>query len=91
MTISSLHSLLIYFRNQVVSARGDRNAETLRDLESFNRVFLKFAYANEDVVLAKILESIEDSFRDTHHGVEWKSSIPTEEEISTLLAGSRRT
>jgi len=81
----SIYLLLIYLRQQTLTAREQGDTARTRDLEAFNRVFLEAAHSTNDVVLAAVLENFEDAFRDTHLGVEWKSSIPSEEEIGPLL------
>jgi hypothetical protein len=80
----SIGDLLVFTRGQLMQAREARDEAALQTLATFNEFFLRAAYSYEDVEAAKILEAFEDSIRDSFHQVEWKSTIPSEDEIRAL-------
>jgi hypothetical protein len=81
----SLADLLIYIRTQLLDAKAAHDDKTLEYLGKALDVIQEFAYQKQDKKIALITEDFTDAIRDYFMGVEWKSTIPSEDEIRQLL------
>ncbi|HRF51033.1 MAG TPA: hypothetical protein PLC98_25605 [Anaerolineales bacterium] len=87
-----INDILTDLRQQLLAARNiadtDAKSRAAGLILDVCGVLVESAYRVDDRPVAGILEQLLDSARDTIHGVEWKSTIPTEDDIrkATLRA-----
>lgn len=77
----------IYFlRQRLLDARQGRDrAECLRLKNAFS-LLVEASYEHQNPEVTRILVDLEDSARDSVMGVDWKSTIPPEEEIRAVFS-----
>jgi len=80
----SIVDLLLYIHSQFLKARAEKDAEALRDIWGAIDLFVEVAYQTKDKEVAGVLEDIGDSIRDALMNEEWKSNVPTEEQIKAI-------
>lgn len=80
----TIGDLLFYFRRRLIELRSEANQDELRKLWSSINEVLAAAYELNDRETAALLEEMSDAIRDSLMGVEWKSTIPSEETIRAL-------
>lgn len=76
--------LLCYLRQELLKARADKDQEKLRKIWGAIDIFLESAYQSKDARVGSLLEDMGDSIRDSLMDVEWKSTIPSTEDIESL-------
>ena len=73
--------ILVSLRHQFLTLRAEKNLDGLRGLwDTLNRL-LDIAWERHDPEVPKILVYLGDAIRDSLGGVEWKSEIPSLEDI----------
>jgi hypothetical protein len=77
--------IFLYLRQRLLSAREQKDINTLMQIGSVSDILLDLAYTKNSREVGAILENFESAVRDSIQGVEWKSIIPTEEEIQKAL------
>ena len=80
----SIADLLCHLREQLLRARAKQDHDALGELWKVVDGVLDAAYQCRDREVAALLEDLGDSIRDSLMGVEWKSNIPSVEEIRRL-------
>ena len=73
--------LLKHLRQKLIEARKDKNEKLLVELGHAFDLIEEAALEAKDAKLAAIAEEMQSSVRDTFMGAEWKSSIPSDDEI----------
>jgi hypothetical protein len=78
--------IFLYLRQRLLNARDQNDLDTLRTLATVFDMLWDLAVdkKNQGRILG-VLENLENSAYDTIQGVGWKSIIPTEEEIKSVL------
>lgn len=76
--------LLSYFRRRLIDLRKEANHDELRKLWSSINEVLAAAYEGNHRDVAALLEEMGDAIRDSLMGVDWKSTIPSDESIRAL-------
>lgn len=74
--------LLCYLRQSLIDARKENNTRLLTELGNAFDLIEAAAFEVRDKKCATIVEAMRDSVRDTFMGSEWKSNIPSIEEIN---------
>lgn len=77
----TLKDLLIEFRFQFIQAIKEKDAH---EVSIYGRIFAtieELAQEKGDIVIYKLAMDFHDASVDYMHGVEWKSTIPTVEDI----------
>ena len=77
--------IFLYLRQRLLSAREQKDINTLMQIGSVSDILLDLAYTKNSREVGAILENFESAVRDSIQGVDWKSIIPTEEEIYLAL------
>lgn len=76
--------LLCHLSRRLSELRASADHDQLRKVWSAITEILDAAYRCEDQTTASLLEEMGDAVRDSLMGVEWKSTIPSEEAIREL-------
>src|SRR5215207_2052454 len=78
--------ILLGLRQHLLDARQQNDMDTLQNLAVFLNLIWEIA-AKRDIQgrIFRILEDLERSAWDSTHGISWKSTIPSEEEIISAL------
>lgn len=80
----NIADLLCYLREQFLTARTAQDHDALIELSKVVDSVLEAAYQSRDREVAALLQEFEASIRDSLTRVEWKSTIPTVEDIRRL-------
>lgn len=83
--ITSL-DIFFYFRQRLLDAQAQKDIDTLRNLAIVFDMLWDLADKKKiQGGIFRILENLENSAQDSVEGVDWKSIIPSEEEIKSVL------
>jgi hypothetical protein len=77
----TLTSLLCYLRGRLLEARKHNDQESLSQLSRIFEIMEEAAWEANDQKHGALIEDMRLAVGDSFHGVEWKSAIPTEDEI----------
>lgn len=83
--ISSV-DIFLYLRQRLLSAREQKDISDLMNIQIVTDILLDLAFMKNNREVGVILENFESAARDAIQGVDWKSIIPTEEEIKSSLS-----
>ena len=78
--------IFLYLRQHLLDAREQNDSKVLVEIQTICDFLSGLAYSKKIRGLGAILEEFESSARDSITGVSWKSTIPSEEEIRSVLA-----
>jgi hypothetical protein len=76
--------LLLYLREKLLEARARKESKELQTLWDTINAVLECSYQHGERQIATLLEEMGDAIRDSLMGVEWKSTIPSEESIRAI-------
>jgi len=77
--------IFLYLRQRLLSAREQKDVSALMEIQTVSDMLLDLAYLKNIREVGVILENFESAARDSIQGVDWKSIIPSEEEIRLAL------
>jgi hypothetical protein len=77
----TLADLLINLRQKLLDARAQADMALAQALFTTYDLILEASYPSKNRALSGILQDFVDSARDTLNGEDWKSTIPTIEQI----------
>jgi len=83
MTVADL---ICYMRQQLLEAKIEKNNELIKDLQTLLNIIFKVAEIKEDKTLTLLLDKLLYAMSDYFIDDEWKSEIPSEEEINSKLS-----
>lgn len=82
----TLADLVCGLRQNLLIARERKDLANLTILQNTLDILRDIAWNKEDESLAAIIQDMVDASRDALMGVDWKSSIPSEEQIRSILS-----
>ncbi len=77
----TINKLFLYLRQNLIDARAQKNTQLLTELGNIFDLLEAAAIEVGDRKYAAIAEEMRSSVRDTFMGTEWKSNIPSIDEI----------
>jgi hypothetical protein len=77
--------IFLYLRQRLLSASDQKDVRVLMEIQTISDMLLDLAYMKNSQEVGAILENFESAARDSIQGVDWKSILPTEEEIKSAL------
>ena len=83
--VMSLNDLICYIRQQLLQAKESKDDKTVEYLGKALDVLYEAALDAKDKPLSILLEDFVEAVRDYFMKVEWKSHIPTIEEIRAIF------
>lgn len=83
----SLATLIKYVCQQLLEARSQRDLTRVPNLIEGLELMREAAWYHRDEVFAKLLDDLIGAAQDTMVGVEWKSTIPSMQQIDALFSG----